>query len=193
MKRALIIVAILAIIVFGGLMIFDKTVDPARANAPLTVRANNPGAVKGVNSKGGSIGWEGQIGVDERGHAKFSKVLFGARAMAMVVSKKLYLEGKNTLNAMLASYAGIEDTIGSIPGGKANDPKGYAARVGKDVGLSPAVPVPYSKFRAVLYSMTTVETGKPWRDYFNEREMDLGFKAGLVARGLDPKRFEGLA
>lgn len=66
--------------------------------------------------------------MDKRGHAIFLRVEDGIRAAFCTLSKKSR-NGKNTLRAICADWAPKNDTVGSIPGGKQNDPIAYAQYV----------------------------------------------------------------
>jgi hypothetical protein len=82
---------------------------------------NNPGNVK--QSKLNP--WRGSDGNDARGHTVFSSMPYGIRAMVRTLAAK-WEAGKRSIADIIASWAPVTDTIGSIPGAKQNNPSAYA-------------------------------------------------------------------
>ena len=113
---------------------------------------NNPGNVKGKN-------WNGQIGVDDQGHAVFAHPNYGIRAMAITLMTYQRKYNLHTLEAIIDKYC------------EANK-KEYVAFLCRATGLKPD-----QKFRVVDYlpelikAMIIFETGK--RDMFTDEDFIL--------------------
>ena len=93
---------------------------------------NNPGYVK----KPPGDTWKGTTGYDARGHVTFENAGWGWRALLRTLSAKCN-SGKCTIRAIMEDYAPANDTEGSIPGGKPNDPLTYAIAIGQWCGIDP--------------------------------------------------------
>ena len=124
-------------------------------------RNKNPLNVKQVSGSG----WKGSVGADARGHAVFEDPAYGIRA-AMRCFHSKYRNGKRTIKAIVFDWAPADDTEGSLPGGKPNDPEAYLRFVdvcvawGKlDVLPDPVEdPVPWMW---LLRAMAQYEMGEP--------------------------------
>lgn len=114
-------------------------------NNPLCIKANdwNDRASWGENSRVcREDPWRGSTPeiMDLRGHAIFTEIRYGIRAAVYTLWKKSR-NGKSTLASVCADWAPSSDTQGSIPGGKANDPKSYANYVAESLGIRAETPL----------------------------------------------------
>ena len=62
---------------------------------------NNPGNIKTIAR---NEYWKGQVGVDRQGHAIFSHVEWGLRAMAIVLKSYYHKHKINTINKLIDRY-----------------------------------------------------------------------------------------
>jgi len=81
--------------------------------------------------------WKGQVDRDSRGHAVFDDLRFGIRAGIIILRSYWTVHDLQTIEQILARWAPVTDTIGSLAGAAQNDPGDYAIFVAKRVGISP--------------------------------------------------------
>lgn len=115
----------------GGQLV--PQVAPAAAGAPLTVRNNNPGAIKALPN--GQM-WAGQTGTDQNGFAIFSSPQAGAQAAHTNLMSYATKHGINTVAGVVNRWAPAGD--GS------NNPQAYAASVAARMGVDPNQPLDMS-------------------------------------------------
>lgn len=101
----------------------------------VCIRFNNYWCIK-------SVGWNGEVGHDSRGHAKFSDPVYSARAAAKQMKTWWYRDERRSAFEIMSAYAPPDDCVGSI--GKPPDcPYGinptadYATRIADAVGKGP--------------------------------------------------------
>lgn len=106
---------------------------PDKYSRRTGVRLKNPLNVKAPRTPY----WQGQIGRDSRGHAKFKSPAHGVRAAALLLRTYWRRHRLRTVAAILSRWAPVTDSVGSLPGAPANSPKEYAEFVEKRTGLHP--------------------------------------------------------
>lgn len=127
----------------NGLLISDNGVfkqakfTAKELNSPgmLCIRFNNYWCMK-------SVGWEGEVGKDARGHAIFNDPVFSARAVARQFRTWWFRDGKRTAFQIMSTYAPPDDCVGSVgkpPNCKygPNPTEIYAARVAESIRKGP--------------------------------------------------------
>lgn len=143
---------------------------------PLTVRLNNPGAVKAANPNDLTVMWDGQTGFDDQGHAIFDSPEKGARAMAI------------NLNSQIKKGATLEDIfkgnsakgIGAYSTGNQNE---YLSKVSKETGIDPTKVLTQKDIRSMMGSMASMEAGKP----YDSKVLDKGYELAFGTTGSKPK------
>jgi hypothetical protein len=101
----------------------------------VCIRHNNYWCMK-------SVGWQGEIGSDSRGHANFSDPAYSARAAARQLHTWRRRDKLRTAFEIMSKYAPPDDCVGSI-GRPPNCPHGinptreYAIKVAEAVGKGP--------------------------------------------------------
>ena len=129
---------------------------------PLTIRTNNPGAVKNASRTDKNAMWEGQTGFDEQGHAVFSSPEYGARAMAK--NLQIQIEKGNTLTSLLKEYAtGNQDA--------------YIKNVSAKTGIDPNAKLKESDIRQIMGAMVEHEAGVD--NPFSKEVLDKGYELAL--------------
>ena len=129
---------------------------------PLTIRTNNPGAVKNASRTDKNAMWEGQTGFDEQGHAVFSSPEYGARAMAKNLQTQI--EKGNTLTSLLKEYAtGNQDA--------------YIKNVSAKTGIDPNAKLKESDIRQIMGAMVEHEAGVD--NPFSKEVLDKGYELAL--------------
>lgn len=93
-------------------------------------RNNNPLNVKGS-------GWQGQTAQDSRGHAIFLNRAWGLRAAAITLRTYWAKHHRRSIAAILARWAPVTDTVGSLPGAPRNSPREYSEFIQRQTGLDP--------------------------------------------------------
>lgn len=117
-------------------------------SAPLSVRYNNPGALR----PDGKSNWQGAVGT-ENGFLKFDSPENGRRAQIINLQNQRRVHGIKTLSDLTRKYA---------PSNDGNDPAAYAARVGRAVGIDPNAEIDLSNPQVasrVADAMAMVESG----------------------------------
>ena len=129
---------------------------------PLTIRTNNPGAVKSASRTDKNAMWEGQTGFDEQGHAVFSSPEYGARAMAKNLQTQI--EKGNTLTSLLKEYAtGNQDA--------------YIKNVSAKTGIDPNAKLKESDIRQIMGAMVEHEAGVD--NPFSKEVLDKGYELAI--------------
>ena len=143
---------------FGG----NNVIGTGDKSTPLTIRTNNPGAVKNASRSDKNVMWEGQTGFDEQGHAVFSSPEYGARAMAKNLQTQI--EKGNTLTSLLKEYAtGNQDA--------------YIKNVANKTGLDPNQKLTEGDIRKVMGAMVEHEAGV--KNPFSAEVLDKGYELAL--------------
>ena len=131
-------------------------------SVPLTIRTNNPGAVKNASRSDKNAMWEGQTGFDEQGHAVFESPEYGARAMAK--NLKSQIDKGNTLTTLLKEYAtGNQDA--------------YIKNVANKTGLDPNAKLTDANIRSLMNAMVEHEAGVS--SPFSKEVLDKGYELAL--------------
>ena len=131
----------------------------------------NPGNVKGV-------GYLGQVGQDEKGHAKFATKEAGVAG----VVDRLYrynqdakpgdsLSGKQTIRQIMNTYA---------PASDGNDTEGYIARISKQLGVHPDQKIDFKQNPELLkpFVQTIMKNESPGARAYTEAEINKGIEIG---------------
>ena len=140
----------------------NPTVSSGDKSVPLTIRTNNPGAVKNASRSDKSAMWEGQTGFDEQGHAVFESPEYGARAMAK--NLKSQIDKGNTLTTLLKEYAtGNQDA--------------YIKNVANKTGLDPNAKLTDANIRSLMNAMVEHEAGVS--SPFSKEVLDKGYELAL--------------
>ena len=140
----------------------NNVIDTGDKSTPLTIRTNNPGAVKNASRSDKNAMWEGQTGFDEQGHAVFSSPEFGARAMAKNLQTQI--EKGNTLTSLLKEYAtGNQDT--------------YIKNVSNKTGIDPNQKLTEGDIRKLMGAMVEHEAGV--KNPFSADVLDKGYELAL--------------
>lgn len=140
----------------------SPTVSSGDKSVPLTIRTNNPGAVKNASRSDKNAMWEGQTGFDEQGHAVFESPEYGARAMAK--NLKSQIDKGNTLNTLLKEYAtGNQDA--------------YIKNVANKTGLDPNAKLTDANIRSLMNAMVEHEAGVS--SPFSKEVLDKGYELAL--------------
>lgn len=109
--------------------------------------------------------WQGQTGLDEKGHAIFATMAESVRAAWICFDKK-WQNGKRTIMAICVDWAPPNDHQGGDPGRPMNDPEDYAYFVAKYCKLltTDTLPRPISNpapWLAITRGMSVFEHGEP--------------------------------
>ena len=165
------------------------TADDLARPGMTCIRFNNYWCVK-------SAGWEGEVGKDSRGHARFDDPISGARAFAKLMYSYRYLHGLKTANQIIARYAPSDDCVGSI-GTPPNCPHGinpvkeYAEKLSEAVGLQPTDDLNLFDERRRL----NLKVALPLFSCFSQFELTPRYKrddqvimSGIRAAGLSPEQ-----
>lgn len=140
----------------------NNVIDTGDKSTPLTIRTNNPGAVKNASRSDKNAMWEGQTGFDEQGHAVFSSPEFGARAMAKNLQSQI--EKGRTLNTLLQEYAtGNQDA--------------YIKNVSAKTGIDPNQKLTEGDIRKLMGAMVEHEAGV--KNPFSADVLDKGYELAL--------------
>lgn len=140
----------------------NNVIDTGDKSTPLTIRTNNPGAVKNASRSDKNAMWEGQTGFDEQGHAVFSSPEFGARAMAKNLQSQI--EKGRTLNTLLQEYAtGNQDA--------------YIKNVANKTGIDPNQKLTEGDIRKLMGAMVEHEAGV--KNPFSADVLDKGYELAL--------------
>ena len=140
----------------------SPTVSSGDKSVPLTIRTNNPGAVKNASRTDKNAMWEGQTGFDEQGHAVFESPEYGARAMAK--NLKSQIDKGNTLTTLLKEYAtGNQDA--------------YIKNVANKTGLDPNAKLTDANIRSLMNAMVEHEAGVS--SPFSKEVLDKGYELAL--------------
>lgn len=140
----------------------SPTVSSGDKSVPLTIRTNNPGAVKNASRTDKNAMWEGQTGFDEQGHAVFESPEYGARAMAK--NLKSQIDKGNTLTTLLKEYAtGNQDA--------------YIKNVANKTGLDPNAKLTDADIRSLMNAMVEHEAGVS--SPFSKEVLDRGYELAL--------------
>ena len=140
----------------------SPTVSSGDKSVPLTIRTNNPGAVKNASRSDKNAMWEGQTGFDEQGHAVFESPEYGARAMAK--NLKSQIDKGNTLTTLLKEYAtGNQDA--------------YIKNVANKTGLDPNAKLTDANIRSLMNAMVEHEAGVS--SPFSKEVLDKGYELAL--------------
>ena len=140
----------------------NPTVSSGDKSVPLTIRTNNPGAVKNASRTDKNAMWEGQTGFDEQGHAVFESPEYGARAMAK--NLKSQIDKGNTLTTLLKEYAtGNQDA--------------YIKNVANKTGLDPNAKLTEGDIRKLMGAMVEHEAGV--KNPFSADVLDKGYELAL--------------
>lgn len=140
----------------------SPTVSSGDKSVPLTIRTNNPGAVKNASRSDKNAMWEGQTGFDEQGHAVFESPEYGARAMAK--NLKSQIDKGNTLTTLLKEYAtGNQDA--------------YIKNVANKTGLDPNAKLADADIRSLMNAMVEHEAGVS--SPFSKEVLDKGYELAL--------------
>lgn len=99
-----------------------KPAQPAKPQASLGIRNNNPG-----NLRDSGDAWLGMTGTDDRGFVRFDSPEMGLRAMARNLMNQPRLHGLDTVNEIVGKYAPPNE----------NDTNNYAQAVARQLGVSP--------------------------------------------------------
>jgi hypothetical protein len=75
-------------------------------------------------------------GTDERGHAVFKDPAYGVRAGILTLRAYFFKHQLRTIAQILARWAPVTDTIGSLPGAPRNSPIEYSTFVAGRMGIS---------------------------------------------------------
>lgn len=145
--------------------LLGKTSSPTSTedkSVPLTIRTNNPGAVKNASRTDKNAMWEGQTGFDEQGHAVFASPEYGARAMAKNLQTQV--DKGNTLTSLLKEYA-------------TGNQEAYIKNVSKATGIDPNAPLKQSDIRAVMGAMVEHEAGV--KNPFSKEVLDKGYQMAV--------------
>jgi hypothetical protein len=110
------------------------------ANPIRCVLLNNYWCLKGVGP-GGTVGWEGGLGVDDDGHAAFRSGTHAARAAARNLRTAYVRRGRKSAWQIMSVYAPPDDCVGGDRNRLSNgscrygkNPTGtYAARVARGI------------------------------------------------------------
>ena len=134
-------------------------------------RNTNPGNVKGV-------GYLGQVGQDEKGHAKFATKEAGVAG----VVDRLYrynqeakpgdgLSGKQTIRQIMQTYA---------PASDGNDTEGYIARISKQLGIHPDQKIDFKQNPELLkpFVQTIMKNESGGYKAYSEAELNKGIEIG---------------
>lgn len=97
------------------------------------VRHRNPLNVKAPNTDY----WRHQVGRDTRGHAIFGDAEWGVRAGIVLLRTYWTKYHLRTVAEILARWAPVTDTVGSLPGAPKNSPREYAEFIERRSGLRP--------------------------------------------------------
>ena len=84
------------------------TSDQLNQPGMLCIRHNNYWCIK-------AVGWNGEIGQDDRNHAIFSEAKFGARAFFRLMRNYRFRHDLKTTREIFGRYAPFTDCIGSLP------------------------------------------------------------------------------
>lgn len=114
------------------------------SGAPLSVRLNNPGAIRDNPANK----WQGQVG-SENGFAQFDTPENGARAHRILIGNQIKA-GYDTPLSWAQHYA---------PASDGNDPAAYAATVAKGLGIGVNDKIPLSAVPKVAQLSAQVESG----------------------------------
>lgn len=145
-----------------GSVFGDNVLDTGDKSTPLTIRTNNPGAVKNASRTDKNAMWEGQTGFDEQGHAVFSSPEYGARAMAKNLQSQI--EKGRTLNTLLQEYAtGNQDA--------------YIKNVSAKTGIDPNQKLTEGDIRKLMGAMVEHEAGV--KNPFSAEVLDKGYELAL--------------
>lgn len=140
----------------------NNVIDTGDKSTPLTIRTNNPGAVKNASRTDKNAMWEGQTGFDEQGHAVFSSPEYGARAMAKNLQTQI--EKGNTLTSLLKEYAtGNQDS--------------YIKNVSNKTGIDPNQKLTEGDIRKLMGAMVEHEAGV--KNPFSSDILDKGYELAL--------------
>ena len=140
----------------------SPTMSSGDKSVPLTIRTNNPGAVKNASRTDKNVMWEGQTGFDEQGHAIFESPEYGARAMAK--NLKSQIDKGNTLTTLLKEYAtGNQDA--------------YIKNVANKTGLDPNTKLTEANIRSLMNAMVEHEAGVS--NPFSKEVLDKGYELAL--------------
>lgn len=140
----------------------NNVIDTGDKSTPLTIRTNNPGAVKNASRSDKNAMWEGQIGFDEQGHAVFSSPEYGARAMAKNLQSQI--KKGRTLSTLLQEYAtGNQDA--------------YIKNVSNKTGIDPNQKLTEGDIRKLMGAMVEHEAGV--KNPFSADVLDKGYELAL--------------
>lgn len=140
----------------------NNVISTGDKSTPLTIRTNNPGAVKNASRSDKNVMWEGQTGFDEQGHAVFSSPEYGARAMAKNLQTQI--EKGNTLTSLLKEYAtGNQDA--------------YIKNVSNKTGIDPNQKLTEGDIRKLMGAMVEHEAGV--KNPFSADVLDKGYELAL--------------
>ena len=106
-------------------------------DAPLGIRNNNPGNLRGNDL------WLGRSGVDEQGFVQFKTPQAGIRALAINLKNQQKKYGINTIEVLVSKYAPSNE----------NDTQGYIRFVSQQTGIQPNQKINLSK-PDVLYKLS---------------------------------------
>ena len=151
----------------------QPTATQATVRITTGVKHNNPLNVKAFR-KGKPVPdyWNGQNGVDSRGHAIFDISAYGIRAGIVLLRTYESKYKLSSIASILSRYAPSTDTIGSLPGAPPNSPEEYTRFVARETGLDPIKPLRIfadgkvkapEKLFAVLSAMTIFENGHGYK------------------------------
>lgn len=140
----------------------NNVIDTGDKSIPLTIRTNNPGAVKNASRSDKNAMWEGQTGFDEQGHAVFSSPEYGARAMAK--NLKTQIDKGNTLTTLLKEYATGNQEV-------------YIKNVANKTGLDPNTKLTEGDIRKLMGAMVEHEAGV--KNPFSADVLDKGYELAL--------------
>jgi hypothetical protein len=122
----------------------QPTAPAPSGGAPLSVRLNNPGAIRANPSNN----WQGQVG-SENGFVKFDTPENGARAHRILIGNQIKA-GYDTPIAWAQHYA---------PASDGNDPNAYAQTIAKGLGIGVNGKIPLSAVPKVAQLSAQVESG----------------------------------
>ncbi len=144
-------------------------------STPRGIRNNNPGNIR-FNS---ANDWDGQIGKDSSGFAKFSGATLGIRALGKLLRNYQRLHGLITIQQIISRWAPPVNDDGEFE----NNTDAYIEHAALALQTSPAAPINLNDgvtLAAMVRAIIQHENGPVWEKFINDRTVQDGVNLALA-------------
>jgi hypothetical protein len=135
-----------------------------RAKNSRGLRNNNP-----LNLRPVGFSYQGQTGVDSKGHAIFTDIVFGLRAGTLDLYAKYFVRGLKSFAAIIKIFA---------PSSDGNNEAAYVQQLKKITGITTNdISLSGSNIESILKAFTVVELGENYSNMIPQKDFVKGINA----------------